>query len=84
MTSPDLTPTAQGIVQSVLARYIETAYRTMLAGLGDLGDEPAQRKAVEQMRHLHLAEPWLPAHEAVKDLVEAGYMINVDPEAWDV
>lgn len=63
---------AHDIVQEEIAKYIDIAYRTFCAGVGSIGDEPAQRKAAEQIRHLHLAEPWLPASEITRRLREAG------------
>ena len=60
------------IIEDEIRTYIRTHLNLCLAGLGDLGDEPAQRKIVDQIQHLHLAEPWLPAVAAVKRLRKAG------------
>jgi hypothetical protein len=59
------------LIQAEIARYIEQGYRTFLAGCGNVGDEPAQRKAADQLRHLHYAEPWLPAVAAATAVLAA-------------
>lgn len=65
------------IIEAEIARYIEQGFRTFLAGIGNLGDEPAQRKAAEQLRWLHYAEPWLPASSAA-ELVLAALTATVE------
>jgi hypothetical protein len=59
------------LIEEEIARYVEIGYRTFLAGIGESGDEPAQRKAAEQLRHLHYAEPWLPADLAAEAVLAA-------------
>jgi hypothetical protein len=43
------------MAQEIIAQWVETAYRTTLCG------EPELHPGARRMRHLHLAEPWLPA-----------------------
>lgn len=64
--------------EQIIARWVETGYRTALAGLGD-NDEVA-RKMADQLRHLHLAEPWLPASKIADALLsEIDFTADADP-----
>lgn len=55
------------IAEGVILEWVDTAYRIALAGLGT--DDTAARQAVDQMRHLHLAEPWIPANRIATSVV---------------
>ena len=46
-------------VEAAITAWVETAYQTTFAGLGHSDTELAAKKAIGEMRHLHLAEPWL-------------------------
>lgn len=46
----------EALIETEIAKYIDLGYQIFSAGIGSLGDEPAQRKAAEQLRHLHYAE----------------------------
>jgi hypothetical protein len=53
------------IIERAIATYIDSHLRTAAAtGL--------EEKTVDQIRHLHLAEPWLPAVNAVNQIKAAG------------
>jgi hypothetical protein len=60
---------AREIVRAEVDNYIEIGYRTMVAGMRA---DSTSLPAVEQMRHLHLAEPHLPAFASVERLAAAG------------
>jgi hypothetical protein len=70
---------ATEIIEDEIATYVRSGIETCLAGLGDYGDEPAQRKILDQIQHLHLAQPWLPAVAAVRRLRESG-LIDSKPD----
>jgi len=46
-------------VEAVVQAWVDTAYKTACAGFGETDGRALE--ALKQMRHLHLAEPWLPA-----------------------
>jgi hypothetical protein len=60
-------------VASIIEDWVDIGYRTASAGTGKLGCEPAQQEALDQIRHLQLAEPWLPAAQIMKALAIAGW-----------
>lgn len=43
------------VAQEIIAQWVETAYQTALCGEAEL------HPGAKRMRHLYLAEPWLPA-----------------------
>lgn len=49
-------PLPNRLANSIMRDWLDRATRTALASRGDSGTEPAQRKAIEEMRHLHLAD----------------------------
>jgi hypothetical protein len=59
--------------EAVIAAWVDTGYRTALAGIGRPSNEHEVGKVagIEQMRHLHLAEPWLPAHWLIEKIAAA-------------
>lgn len=71
---------ATDIIQEEIQGYIRTRLN-----IADTGGDNAHSGTIEQIRHLHLAEPWLPAVEAVNKLAEAGLLTRHDATApdWD-
>ena len=56
-------------ISAIIARYVATAVATVRSG------DPAQSAAsvLDELHGIHLAEPWLPATEALQALVAAGW-----------
>lgn len=54
------------VAESVIAKWVDTACNIMLATLGS--DDVEGRRVVKQMRHLHLAEPGIPAQRIAQQL----------------
>lgn len=62
------------VAEQIIAQWVDTAYRITLCGEAEL------HPGAERMRHLHLAEPWLPACKIADAVLSE---INFD-EAPDV
>lgn len=60
------------LIEGHIEAWVEQGYRIACATVGTVRDEPAMRKGFDQMRHLHLAEPWLPARDIALALVASG------------
>lgn len=70
------------VAEQAIARWVETGYRVALAGVGS--DDEAARKMADQLRHLHLAEPWLPAvkiADAVLSEIDFADASEADPNS---
>jgi hypothetical protein len=80
MTSDDIgdldTDLVVEIIQDEITRYVQIACKTAEAGLGYELLEVGEQLMVNRMRHLHLAEPWLPAVAAARRLRAAGLVSN--------
>lgn len=49
-------PLPNRLAEAVIRDWLDAATNTALASRGELGTEPAECKAIEEMRHLHLAD----------------------------
>lgn len=69
-------PLAERLVQGRVKTWLDTALAIELAGYGDLNaEERAARKAVEQVKHLALADyPYALVPRIVDDLRRAGLL----------
>lgn len=74
------TPLAERLVQDRVRTWLNAALATELAGYGDLtAEERAARKAVEQVKHLALADyPYALVPRIVSDLRRAGLLVDGD------
>ncbi|MEU5322910.1 hypothetical protein AB0G67_40100 [Streptomyces sp. NPDC021056] len=73
-------PLAERLVQDRVKAWLNTALAIELAGYGDLTpEERAARKAVEQVKHLALADyPYALVPRIVDDLRRAGLLVEGD------
>jgi hypothetical protein len=73
-------PLAERLVQDRVKRWLDTALAIELAGYGHLtAEERAARKAVEQVKHLALADyPYALVPRIVDDLRRAGLLVDGD------
>ncbi|NUS25085.1 MAG: hypothetical protein HOV92_12795 [Streptomyces sp.] len=71
-------PLAERLIHDRVKAWLDTALATELAGYGDLtGEERAARKAVEQVKHLALADyPYALVPRIVDDLRRAGLLVE--------
>jgi len=71
-------PLAERLVQDRVKRWLDTALAIELAGYGDLdAEERAARKAVEQVKHLALADyPYALVPRIIDDLRRAGLLVH--------
>ena len=71
-------PLAERLVEDRVKRWLNTALAIELAGYGDLNaEERAARKAVEQVKHLALADyPYALVPRIVDDLRRAGLLVD--------
>jgi len=61
------------VVEEIIHKWVDTAYRTVATSLFD--DDPA-RRALDEMRHLHLAEPWIPAHTVADAVIRHFHVVE--------
>lgn len=74
-------PLANRLIEAVILDWLNAATVIALASRGELGTEPAERKAIEEMRHLHLADySYAVAPKIVDQLRRAGLMPVGDDE----
>jgi hypothetical protein len=73
-------PLAERLVQDRVKTWLDTALAIELAGYGDLNDEErAARRAVEQVKHLALADySYALVPRIIDDLRRAGLLIDGD------
>jgi hypothetical protein len=65
------------IIKDEIASYIATGLKVMDTGTPDGLDPETWQRAIYRARHLHLAEPWLPAVRAAQRLRDAGLATEV-------
>ena len=65
------------IIRDEIQNYIRSRLRVMDTGTPDGLDSETWQRAIYQARHLHLAEPWLPAVAAARRLREAGLATRI-------
>lgn len=71
-------PLADRLIQDRVKTWLDTALAIELAGYGDLdAEERAARKAVEQVKHLALADyPYALVPRIIDDLRRAGLLVH--------
>lgn len=69
-TPEDTYSRAHAIAKHAVAEYVETGYRTAIAGTTD----PVALQQLHQLRHLGLGEPHLPASKIADALQAAGLL----------
>jgi hypothetical protein len=68
-------PLPNRLAESIIRDWLDRATNIALASRGELGTEPAERKAIEEMRHLHLADySYMVVPKLLAELRKAGLL----------
>jgi hypothetical protein len=71
---------AVDIAERIVGNYVRAGTAIATCTVGNLNDwERGFAAGVDRIRHLHCAEPWLPAVEIIDTLLLAGWTPPADP-----